>query len=215
MYFKLTEEQENKLLEEPETGMGYQIVETRKAENSYIREKFLVLNSEIVIKMDGKESENIHKIINKDIDSIKASAQYINLNIVSVYSELGFKNMASEPKAEKEKSAIENDIEFANGKEIFVRLSAFLNDKRIDTINKCLRPGSYATTLEDYYKCKNANEDFVERYALPNNDRIIAAFHIKPTTDDILQRGIVQPAYGKRGGVRKFILLEKHLKKHL
>ena len=49
MYFKLSALQEKDLLNQPETGMGYQIVEASKA-GSYTREKFLVLNSEVVIE---------------------------------------------------------------------------------------------------------------------------------------------------------------------
>lgn len=40
----------------------------------------------------------------------------------------------------------------------------------------------------------------VERYALPSNDKIKFAFHIKPLKSDTLQRGTVQPANQKRGG---------------
>ena len=52
MYFKLSAAQENELLRQPETGMGYQIIEASKA-GSYVREKFLVLNSEVVIELNG------------------------------------------------------------------------------------------------------------------------------------------------------------------
>ena len=51
MYFKLSASQENYLLNQPETGMGYQVVEAIKT-GSYTREKFLVLNSEVVIEMN-------------------------------------------------------------------------------------------------------------------------------------------------------------------
>jgi hypothetical protein len=44
-----------------------------------------------------------------------------------------------------------------------VRLSALDNDKRIDKLNKCLRPGSFATTKDDYILCKYINDDPAER----------------------------------------------------
>lgn len=53
MYYKLLAAQENDLLNQPETGMCYQIVEAYK-QGRYLREKFIVLNSEIVIQMDGR-----------------------------------------------------------------------------------------------------------------------------------------------------------------
>lgn len=43
MYFKLSTSQEDFLLRQPETGMGYQIVEANR-QGSYITEKFVVLN---------------------------------------------------------------------------------------------------------------------------------------------------------------------------
>lgn len=198
MYFKLSTSQENDLLNQPETGMGYQIVEASKA-GHYTREKFLVLNSEIVIEMNGYEDANVRKVINEGIFSIKAGANYITLNSITVLNEKQIRNAVNESKSEKESGAIDNAVENANGEEIFVRLSAFDNDRRIDKINKCLRAGSFTTTMDDYVKCKTTNDDPVERYALPNNDEIKFAFHIQPKKADSLQRGIVQPANGKQG----------------
>lgn len=83
---------------------------------------------------------------------------------------------------------------------MFVRLSAFDDDKRVDKINNRLRPGSFTTTFRDYETCRGLNDDPVERYALPNNDEIKFVFYIQPVAKDTLQRGRVQPANGKRGG---------------
>ena len=105
-----------------------------------------------------------------------------------VLNENQYRNIVNELKNEKERGAIQNIVENANGKEIFVRLSAFDNDRRVDKTNKCLRPGSYTTTKDDYLKCKAGDDDPVERYALPNNDKIKFCFHIQPNTSDKLQR---------------------------
>lgn len=199
MYFKLSTAQENDLLRQPETGMGYQVVEANRT-GRYTREKFLVLNSEVVIEMNGYEDENVRKVINEGISAIKTDASYITLNAMSVFNEDQVRNIVSENKSENERGATENDVEDADGKEIFVRLSAFSNDRRVDKINNCLLPGSYTTTTDDYLKCKTSNDDPVERYALPNNDKIKFAFHIQPKKTDTVQRGTVQPANGKRGG---------------
>lgn len=43
-------------------------------------------------------------------------------------------------------------------------------------------------------------DDPIDRYALPNDEIIKWAFYIQPKKDDILQRGIVQPAFGHDGG---------------
>lgn len=199
MYFKLSASQENELLNQPETGMGYQVIEALR-KGTYTREKFLILNSEVVIEMNTDTSYNVRKVINEGIFSFKSNASLITLNIMSVFDEKQFSDIVSESKDEDEKGAKENEVVNADGEEIFVRLSAFYNDRRVDKINMCLRPGSYTTTMVDYIKCKDTNDDPVERYALPNNYKIKFAFHIQPKKTDTLQRGIVQPANGKRGG---------------
>lgn len=199
MYFKLSSSQENELLGQPETGMGYQVVEANKP-GSYTREKYLVLNSEVVIEMNGSEGGQIRKVINEGIFSIKVNASLITLNLIKVLNEKQFRNQVNESKNDNEKGALDNPVEFANGNENFVRLSAFDEDKRIDKVNKRLRPGSFTTTEDDYHVCKFKNSDPVEWYALPNNDEIKFAFYIKPIMSDTLQRGIVQPANGKSGG---------------
>lgn len=199
MYFRLSTTQENELLNKPETGMGYQVVEA-STQKSYSRQKFLVLNSELVIEMNGNQSEHVRKVINEGIYSVKLSADIINLSSISVLNEKQFRSVVNESKTEKEKGATDNPVENASGEEIFVRLSAFDNDRRVDKINNCLRPGSFTTTMEDYLTCKSSNDDPVERYALPTYDKIQFAFHIQPKKIDTLQRGTVQPANDKRGG---------------
>jgi len=62
--------------------------------------------------------------------------------------------------------------------------------------------------MEDYLKCKNTNDDPVERYALPSNNKIKFAFYIQPLKTDTLQKGTVQPAKGKRGGGKEAYFAE-------
>jgi hypothetical protein len=201
MYFKISIEQENYLLRQPETGMGYQVVEASTV-TDYSTKNFLVLNSEIVIEMDGMQERYVSEIISKGISFIKEKSKLIILNSTKVLNEYQFCNRVNETNSryETENGATANEFESADGSEIFIRLSAFQNDKRIDAVKKCLLPGSYTTTVDDYLSCKNKNDDPVERYALPGDDKIQCAFHIRPQKDDTLQRGTVQPAHRKRGG---------------
>ncbi len=98
------------------------------------------------------------------------------------------------------KGATDNSGENADGKEMFVRLSAYENDKRIDFNNKKLKPGTYTTTKVDYLTCVRVADDPIDRYALPNDEEIKWSFYVQPKTNDFLQRGIVQPAFGHDGG---------------
>ncbi len=199
MYYRLTNSQENEFLQLPETGMGFQIIEATKA-GSYLSERYIVLNSEIAIEMNGLEEYLISMVFLQGPEVCKRNLEYIQLKSIRLINNKLFRDIAKEPENKKEKGAIDNPVEKANGEEIFVRLSAFKNDRRVDKENRCLRPGSFTTTETDYVVCKYLNDDPVERYALPNNDEIKWAFYIKPLKTDTLQRGTVQPANGKRGG---------------
>jgi hypothetical protein len=201
MIYALNREQENELLLRPETGMGYQIIEVKKA-NSYEKNRYIVLNSELAVDMNTNYNRLIGLIMNVGVDKIKSDWPVTALALSSfrVLSETEFKNMASESRSSADTAAIDNPKESADGQEEFMRLSAFQDDKRIDRIKKCLRPGSFTTTKKDYLTCKNSNDDPVERYALPNEEKIEWAFLITPKKNDVLQKGKVQPAYGKRGG---------------
>ncbi|MBA2761598.1 MAG: hypothetical protein H0U39_06510 [Segetibacter sp.] len=105
--------------------------------------------------------------------------------------------------SEKRSGAKEVKKENSNGDELFVRLSAYEDDLRIDKKNECLLPGSFTTTASDALKCKKDKEDSIKRYALPNELPIRWAFYIQPNSLDILQRGSVQRAFGKEGGGRE------------
>ena len=199
MYYRLTVSQEHEFLRLPETGMGYQIIEAAKT-GSYSRERYIVLNSEIAIEMNGMEEYLISMVLLQGTEACKRNLEFIQLNSIQLINNKLFRDIVKEPENKKDKGAIDNPVENANGEEVFVRLSAFDNDRRVDKENRCLRPGSFTTTEADYLVCKYLNDDPVERYALPNNDEIKWAFYIQPDKTDTLQRGTVQPANGKRGG---------------
>jgi hypothetical protein len=107
------------------------------------------------------------------------------------------------------KGALEGEIEKANGREHFIRLSNFKNEIRIDAENNRLLPGSFTTTIDDYLTMlvnrkmginPLVETDPAERYALPSSLPVQWVFNICPGNADTLQRGIVQPAYGRKGG---------------
>jgi len=133
----------------------------------------------------------------RNFELIKTELEEVHL------SNIELKSNADSFVSEKTKGAKDGKEETANGDELFVRLSAFEEDIRIDKKNKCLLPGSYTTTASDALRCKTEGNNPNERYALPNELPIKCAFFIQPITNDILQRGIVQEALGKKGGGRK------------
>ncbi len=57
----------------------------------------------------------------------------------------------------------------------------------------------YATTEEDAKNVRTGKEA-VARHALPKPAPASNVFTIKPRKDTVIQRGIVEPAYGQPGG---------------
>jgi len=142
----------------PETGMGYQIVKAK--EINYTYKEIVVLNGQLAISRNALHYENIIKTIIGDnfVNALK-SAKEINLifDVVPFIKTIG--SFVSEGKAFEKKTAKNSISEKANGDELFVRLSAFEDDIRVDKENKCLLPGSYTTTVADAMRCKDEGDD--------------------------------------------------------
>lgn len=209
MIFKAYPSDQRQFLSLPETGMGYQIIEAKRYGKTF-KDRFVVYNSELVIDLDSKFSDFKRQIITEGYSRIlnKAESLPIETSTISLVARsqiTEFRILTESKKKDKGRhsggrGAADNPKEPADGKEIFVRLSAYENDKRIDFENKKLRPGTYTTTNSDYLACVRFSDDPIDRYALPNDEEIKWAFYVQPKTNDVLQRGIVQPAFGHDGG---------------
>lgn len=191
----------------PETGMGYQIIDAKR-KGQYTKDRFIVYNSELIVDFDDKFSESKRQILSEGHSKIMSKVDYLSLENATIVKKHVLKEtrfLSESKKKEKGRhsggrGAIDNPKENADGKELFVRLSAYENDRRIDFTNKKLKPGTYTTTNSDYSICIRLVDDPIDRYALPNDEEIKWAFYVQPKTNDSLQRGIVQPAFGHDGG---------------
>jgi|SRR5690348_4021198 len=203
MVFRLSPSNIEQLKRMPESGMGYQIVKIVKI--TYISETIIVLNGTLAIDMNGLKFKHVlNDIIGKNLEKAILSSTERNVTILGIVSEAkAIGSFVSEDDSVSKKRAIDGKSENANGDELFVRLSAFENDFRIDKVNHCLLPGSFTTTASDALRCKIENANPKERYALPNNLEIQWAFNIQPKSKDTLQRGVVQSDFGKEGGGRE------------
>lgn len=209
MIYKLHSADANTLLSRPETGMGYQLVSSAEYLKTSVR-KFIVYNSELAVDLDSNFIANKRMIINEGFKNIlnRSNQLILETKTITVYNEHAvreFKALSASHKVYNKRhtgttAAIDSPKEYANGSEIFVRISAFEDDKRVDFVNKKLKEGSFTTTERDYIECVATSDDPVDRYALPNDEKIKWAFYFKPKTVDILQRGIVQPAFDHEGG---------------
>lgn len=84
------------------------------------------------------------------------------------------------------------------GREIFIRFSAFENDRRIRP-DRSVLPGTYGTTEEDA-RHVHTGKEAVARYALPNPAPSVNVFTIAPRPATPVQSGTVEPANGQPGG---------------
>ena len=213
MIYRFQNELIKELLHLPETGMGYQIIEAELPVGNYLNAKrFIVYNAELAVDMDEGFEINKRRIYDTGYRKMFAQSEpiFLGFNRVLGRAEVEQPSFRSFFKAESSNNdkgrhtngsaAADNKPRKANGKDVFVRLSAYENDRRVDTDNKCLLPGSYTTTEDDYVTCKDSNDDPIDRYALPNDEEIKWAFHIQPTSFDEYRYGIVQPANGHQGG---------------
>lgn len=203
MFLKLSEKNIEYLKNIPETGMGYQLINAY--EISYFPKKFLVLNGKFALDTNDSNFRQIFiSKFGEDFATDLRAAKKIHLTITDVLgSDKRIGSFFKEGQSNKELSAKDGGTENANGDELFVRLSAFEDDIRIDKQNRCLRPGSYTTTASDALRCKLDKDDPIVRYALPNDLNIEWAFYIQPLPTDSLKRGWVQENFGKKGGGRE------------
>ncbi|MEW5894448.1 MAG: hypothetical protein AB1650_01635 [Candidatus Omnitrophota bacterium] len=195
MPYKLTTDQINKLISQPETGMGYQYVEAKMS--NYSSFKGVVLNGEVFIpdirveKIMGFRSLNYSAILNE----AEQAGQVRDLKVISKGQlHLGEKFFAKSAKA----PASEAPITETKEDEVFKRYSPYRNDRRV-TSDGGLLPGTYTTTEEDSHNVKTGKEA-MDRYALPSDDPAIYVFTIQPPEKTRVRVGIVEPANNKPGG---------------
>lgn len=209
MVYRAAAQDTAKLLTQAETGMGYQVFDAQIPGYSSLR-RFVAYNDELIVELDGQFSTYRSQIVSKGLTMALREAIIfpgLTSSIVSVRRSLISERwtMAAAKESEKHRhkggtGAKDNDKEAADGKETFVRISAYLNDRRVDQQRKCLLPGAYTTTGVDYLVCVQTKDDPVDRYALPNSDKPEWAFFVMPRAGDQLRRGIVQPAFNHDGG---------------
>ena len=197
----------NELLALPETGMGYQIIEAIKP-GGYFPEQFVVYNSELIVDLDHTFSDFKNRIFNEGYAQMFSKADSLSLSNPRLVGKIPNEQNQWMSKSKKVHigrhyfglGATDCIVQNANGVESYVRLSAYENDNRIDFANKRFKPGTFSTTVNDYETCRIYNDEPVDRYALPNDERIKWTFYVNPTIYDTFQEGIVQTAFEHEGG---------------
>jgi hypothetical protein len=194
--YQLTQEERRSLLRQPESGMGYQIVDAQTTD--YRTKRGIVLNAELLKLDEDTLSDSIELLTKSHAQALRtASGSYGKFRALTVVRDPRT-TVLSKREAKAGGGADEGADEKTKEDEVFYRFSAFENDNRV-TPEKGLLPNTYATTKDDGDKVKTGKEA-VERYALPNDDPASYRFTVKPKKDTKLKKGIVQPANGHVGG---------------
>jgi len=208
MMWRATNDMINQLLAAPEHGLGYQFVTYRRQGEWH---EAIVLNAELILEepsWEGKvelpfhgQSEMLSKVVAiHGIESFMVRRR--GGGLASMVAEPAALNCGRSYAGGAALDALEQRLE---ADERFVRISAFMNDKRVDQRNRRLLPGSFATSLHDYSQCVGCKvsphgDDPVDRYALPNPAPPVYAFHIIAEEGTWVQRGRAQPNFGHAGG---------------
>jgi hypothetical protein len=188
-----------KLLSQPESGMGYQIVEATLADNK--TKRAIAFNAELLLFEEEPRSLMLTASYAALLESAKSSVGEIkSLRViprVATSTSPASIRESSGAYAQKKGPAKDAPEEKTKADEVFKRFSAYQNDRRVQA-DGSLSPGTYATTEEDAKNVKTGKEA-VARYALPNPEPASYKFTIRPDRDSVIQYGIAEPAYGQSG----------------
>ncbi len=201
--YHLSFEETYSLLRQPESGMGYQVVDALTKD--YRTKRGVVFNAELLALDEEERSDRL--MLSKSYAQALSTArsavdQFRSLSVVQDYGT----TVLSKRQAMVTGGADIATEEETKEDDVYYRFSASENDRRI-TDDKRLRPGTYATTEEDGGEVETGKQA-VELYALPNPDPASYRFSIEPKKDTQLKKGIVQPANGHQGGGVEVIFTE-------
>jgi hypothetical protein len=187
------------LLNQPESGMGYQIVEAVTAD--YKTKRGIAYNAELLL-FDEESRARLRADYRSLLSEARISTDEIrSLRVVTSAASTASAYVLHETSAHyerKSRPAKDAPIDLTKEKEVFKRFTAYENDHRITSDGKLL-PGTYATTEEDA-KMAPTGKIAVARYALPNPKPASNVWTIEPRKDTLIQYGIVEPANDQPGG---------------
>jgi hypothetical protein len=205
--FFLNEAQAQSLLLQPETGLGFQLVEIITRAGRPVAG--VAYNAELVLEGDEPNQPLLFKSFTKGIPVQASGAPVREVRLLPRDSAAFRALMVGEaraPYATKGVAAGAAPVAVTQAGEIFVRFSAGAADRRIRP-DGSLVPGSFATTAADAGLVRSGRETPV-RYALPHPGPIRHYFTVWPAALTLLQYGTAQPAYGQPGGGVEVIFTE-------
>jgi hypothetical protein len=200
--YVLSAVQQEELLAQPESGMGFQFVEFETVFHE--RKLGVAYNAELVATASERADVDAFRAYRQARELFASRRDHRILRLRVVPRDL--------PEIREKFSVLESPAAYGRFRgpardaplaatspgEIFLRFSAFEDDHRIN-VDGSLKPGSYATTEEDARHVRTG-KDVVARQALPNPDPAVNVFKILPPPRTPIQCGIVASAHHHPGG---------------
>ncbi len=181
MIYGLNTEQQEELLDQPEFGMGYQLGS---------KGNFVFLNAEIAVSLEHAKPP----AIDARLSWLKRFAHEADDN--AVVDLLGELERYSGSLAVREHGSYPSTT---RPNETFLRFSAFRRDRRVNSTNGSVLPGTYATTERDSSLVPSGLAA-VGRYALPYPFPALYAYQLSPPPATQIRCGNSAPAFGQAGG---------------
>ena len=191
---RLNESETADLLAQPETGMGYQVVEATLEDGR--KERGVAYNAELLSLGNETQRDLRSRSYDTMLESAESSGRKIEKLRVLERKQLAHHpvSIRSAPSAAAEYAPIEQ----TSSNEIFIRFSAYSNDRRLRP-NGSWSNGTYATTAKDAQNI-HTGMDAVARYALPNFLPASYVFEGLPHNGTEIKKGKAVPANSQLGG---------------
>ena len=197
MLYSLDDGQRNFLLQQPESGMGYQIAEDQSV---------VFLNAELaVLTPDESLSFGLNAVFQKKAEWFQVFFEKTEPND---QDEL----LASlDPYPHQEMPAILTHGSYFSSvspHERYLRYTAFTSDRRIDMANRSILANTYVTTAREA-GIAHSGQAAVSRFGLPNPYPAWICYEVRPTQSIQIQCGNFAPNFGQAGGGVEILLLSK------
>jgi len=197
--YSLMKETSMRLLREPESGMGYQII-------SYRKEAIVIFNASLAISLNDLRSrkfkESDYSLLSGDPEYTSKQA-YEPLQLMDDFR-ISFSLFESELRTDQFGLSFTESVVAPPDYVIsrttptsYYRYSAYYRDRRVDKDGNYI-PGTYATTYADMHFVPSGFAA-VGRYALPNPASARYVFQIV-TFDKPSLVGTATPNFGQAGG---------------
>ena len=203
MILRVCENLRDRLLEEPESGMGYQIATLAGGA------RYIIMNAEVAVALPTESSDRTGlrlELATEELGTLTMGTQrHRSHKMVEAILARSEELVAEDAAALRIERHHSYPSRSEPGEE-FRRYSAFRYDARVNP-DGSIQPGSYVTTATDAAQVPSGLAA-VARYALPNTTPAVFEFTVRPPRGTAILCGTVRPDYGQAGGGVEVLLTD-------